>query len=450
MIIDGQIRLSNIPPSMLKAITKAMRLPNPTYQQAIRANPRARYTLSPYINYYHYDKETKQLSLPRGVEAKIRAYARRCAIQIDVDDRRVARLLSTKLTTSIKLRDYQQGIAHRASQSDSGIFRLGVGLGKTIIGIEIIRELQQKTLIIVPKLDLLNQWRREIEKFTRYKTGTIQGKNFEVKDITVATIQSLKNRIKENKISKDQFGCLIVDECHLFVPPKSRAAIYHFSSKYSYGLTGTCDRSDGQGQAIEWIFGDKLCDMDSDALKPDVTIIPFDGKIWMQDYSKIIEDQTTNTQRNKLIIDAIKREVGTGAKTLVLTKRVKHYEELAKAFDDNGIIEFSSGQKTKDRNELLSGLRDGSYPFKVIFGTFGLLSTGIDIPSLDTLIIAGDLKSEVLSTQSIGRILRILDGKEKCKIVDIFDKNNPILRRQGLLRQALYRRNGWDIEITKE
>ena len=446
MQIAGQIHLRGVPPQMRASIKNYLKLINPTYQQAIRTNPRAKYVLSEYINYYEENKTTGDLCLPRGIEAKVRAYARRCKIQINEDDSRVRRPLHKRLRTSIKLRPYQEGISSIALKRCSGIFRLAPGLGKTPLGIKVIEEIQQKTLIIVPKLDLLNQWVKELKKFSGYKAGIIQGKNFEVKDITVATIQSLKNRIKDGLMLPDQFGCLIVDECHLFVPPKSRKAIQFFSPKHLYGLTGTCDRSDGQGTAIEWIFGEKLCDIDSKSLKPKVVIVLFTGHIWVQEYAQMIKEQVENEDRNALIVDTIKEEMKTGAKILVLTKRVKQYAQIAKQIDSDGIIQFHASQKTQERNELLTGLREGTHPFKVIFGTFGLLSTGINIPILDTLVIAGDLKSEVLSTQSVGRILRIVDGKTECKIIDIFDKNNKILRRQGLLRQAFYKKNGWEIE----
>jgi superfamily II DNA or RNA helicase len=99
----------------------------------------------------------------------------------------------------------------------------------------------------------------------------------------------------------------------------------------------------------------------------------------------------------------------------------------------------------KRQDDLLARFREGGKDFDVILGTFGLLSTGINIPALDTIIFAGDLKSSVLCVQSVGRILRLFEGKQYPKIIDIDDCKSGILHNQARLRKKFYKDNEWEI-----
>ena len=106
---------------------------------------------------------------------------------------------------------------------------------------------------------------------------------------------------------------------------------------------------------------------------------------------------------------------------------------------------ISSNTPQKERDILLTKLRNNEEDFDIILGTFSMLSTGVDIPSLDTLVIAGDLKSSVLTEQSSGRILRMFSGKKNPKVVDLDDNLNPMLHRQALERKRFYKENNWEI-----
>lgn len=445
MIRSGSVRLINLPINAREKIKEIFQLANPTYEQAIRANPRARYTLSPYIRYWREDKTTGDLILGRGAETLVCKLAHESGVQLQVTDNRTSNPLKEKLITSIKLRDYQVGVVEAVLTEPQGILRADTGAGKTILGIKLIEALQQKTLIIVPKLDLLNQWKNELKQSTSHKNiGVIQGKNCDIQDVTVATIQSLRNWRLRGGVETISFGSILVDECHTFVTDKRISELQEWPVQYFYGLTATDRRTDGQGDAINWIFGDKLVDIKVPRLAPKVQVVPFNGYIPVQEYADMIEDQASNEARNAEIISLIKQEVGR--KVLVLTKRVAHYEQLHHLLDDANAIIFHSKQKKEERDTLLQNLRSGDQDFSCLFGTFSLLSTGIDIPSLDTLIIAGDLKSDVLAEQSAGRILRLFEGKTDCKIIDIWDIGNGILKNQGRLRQQFYKEQGWEFK----
>jgi superfamily II DNA or RNA helicase len=131
----------------------------------------------------------------------------------------------------------------------------------------------------------------------------------------------------------------------------------------------------------------------------------------------------------------------------VLTKRTKHYEKLFSLLGERPgtfmIKSKLSAADTKVKDELLEKLRTGSTDFNVILGTFSLLSTGINIPALDTIVLAGDLKSSVLTTQAVGRCLRVMLNKPNVRIIDIVDSNNRMFYRQYLERKKFYSSQGW-------
>lgn len=445
--LDGAIRIKNISAKMLADITGGLELPNPAYEKAVRANPNARFALSPFIPYYKKGKDGS-LTIDRGNWQKLQRYTslHGGSTEFALEIAWTTQDLSTPFESNVELRDYQYGVLDELLDSGShqGVADLYTSFGKTIVAIELIAELQQKTLIIVPKLDLLEQFQKEILKFSNAKSvGTIQGKTIDIQDITVATVQTLINN--KNKIDFGQFGLLIVDECHAFITNKRRELIQSIPAYWRYGLTGTNERSDGQGEAIQFVFGETLVKKTQDNQRPTVHIASFDKELPVQEYADMIEEQVNDRHRLQFVADIIERERSEGRKILVLTKRVAHYEALADKIAQKGVLKFSSKGKREERAELLEGLKKGTQDFEVLFGTFSLLSTGIDIPQLDTLIIAGDLKSRVLTTQSAGRILRLHDKKKPCKIIDVVDTKNGILRRQGLERRALYIEKNWPI-----
>ncbi len=441
--IRNKIRLYSLPNPILKALTDGLRLENPTYQQAIRVNPRARYALSEWIKYY--EEGPGHLTISNGNLSKLERYCADNGIKLRLEDQRIEVPVVIP-PSSIKLRDYQEGVAECWEAADQGIFRLDTGFGKSVLILKMIELMQQKTLIIVPRLNILNQFIDEYRKYFGGEPGVIQGPRFEIKDVTVATKQSLSKRIGGGGISSNEFGAIICDECHLFVPRKTCASVEHFNARYRYGFTATADRSDGQGEAIKFLFGDILIDRKIAAADPVVQLETFNGHIPILEYSEMIQMQIEDEERNTLITDLVIKELDKGRKVLVLTKRVAHYEELVRRIKEKTEAEvYGISARSKEDGARLLDFRGGDDSFDCICGTFSLLSTGFDCPSLDTIVFAGDLKSSVLTTQSAGRCRRIFEGKPTPKIIDIVDQSNGILRNQARHRRETYQRLGWEV-----
>lgn len=453
MIIGSRIALAETPPEMLKSMKKALSLHNPAYGQALKRNPHARIFLSPKIPYY--TEKEGIFFCGRGLEDRIHAYAEKHGIELEWYERTVKPTFRAKST--IALRPYQEGVPEQAIlASEHGILRLDTGWGKTFCALRMAELLETTALFIVPKKSILGQFVADIEKFFGMKAGIIGDGTFDVQPFTVATIQTLQKKIKslhpdDAKKLSEFYGAVFVDECHTTVPKKSRQVVEFFAARHVYGLTATNRRTDEQGEALDFMYGKVLVDGKMQRATPAVEITRYAGKIPMGEYHDIIEDQTNDYERNKLIASRVVEEAGRGRKVLVLTKRVGHYDsllhlvrELAPASADRVVALRGTGS-SKARAAALADLRGGGSDFSVLLGSFSLLSTGVDIPSLDTLVIAGDLKSDVLTEQSAGRILRLFEGKADPLIIDVADEGNPILKRQAKARMAFYAQQGWTI-----
>jgi len=339
------------------------------------------------------------------------------------------------LIFSGKLRNYQVGVADEILKAgDNGIIKLGTGFGKTLIACEIIRKLNKTALIIVPRVSLLTQFRETLEEFYGYEAGIIQGETWDIKDITVASIATLRQRSCEEIRSK--FSCVIADEAHTFIS--------------SGGIKTIESLSDGQGEAIKFTFGEILIDKKLPQEKPTVHVVKSNVPIEGLDYMEMVTDMVENYDRTKLIWKLIDNEMIENRKILVLVKRVKHFENLMIWYEQYysriyKIHTISSKTPQKERDVLLTKLRNNEEDFDIIMGTYSMLSTGVDIPALDTLILAGDIKSDVLAEQCIGRILRLFVGKSSPKVIDIDDNLNGLFHRQHLERKKFYKSNEWEI-----
>ena len=371
--IGGKIKITDIDLETRHAIKDSLKIKNPSYQQAIRANPKARYALSEYINYYEEKglRDIGPLFVPRGTLGRLVAYATGRRIEIEQTSAVVTRPEpALGALPSINPRDYQRGVVESCVQFTQGVLELDTGFGKTVIGLELARQNWQRTLIIVPKLDLLSQWQREAKTHFDYEVGIFQGKTFSPKEISVGTVQSVQKFVRMYPWFAESFGCIIVDECHLFTSKQRMDLIGQFPAMYRYGLTATSRRSDGQGEAINFLFGPKLLSRKMERAHPTVEIHQFKGKIFVQEYAEMINEQVRNDERNWMIAKLVEFERNQGRKVLVLTKRVEHYEEIRRRLSSAATcFSLDSGAKREERAEFLEGARNGTINFDCLLGT---------------------------------------------------------------------------------
>ena len=351
------------------------------------------------------------------------------------------------------LYDYQKNIINKyithVSNSGGGLLDVEPGKGKTVMALNIISKLKKKTLVIVHKSFLMNQWEERIKQFLPYaKVGKIQGEiiDIENKDIVLGMLQSLS--VKEYDISVwRQFGLCVFDECHHLSAEVFCNIMIKNVCNCNLGLSGTMTRKDGLSKIFKWFIGPIIHKEKSD-LTRNVTIkcieyeneklfenIPVDFK-GNPMYSTMISKICNCQDRTNYIIEIIKNELNMNNKQQIII--LAHNKTLIECLY-KGILEFE-----KSVGFYLGGMKDTalkeSESKKIIIGTYAMASEGLDIKTLTTLVMATP-KTDVC--QSVGRILRCKDNEPL--VIDIVD-SQTIFKNQFNKRKKYYKSKKYNID----
>ena len=332
-----------------------------------------------------------------------------------------------------------------------GILSLGCGQGKTIIGLYLISQLKKKTLVIVHKEFLLNQWIERIEQaLPGAKVGRIQQSTYDVedKDIVIGMLQTIS--MKDFSLTDfDCFGHVIIDEAHRIPSQVFSRALQKINCPYMLGLSATPNRKDGLTKVLKWYIGDiiyqnKVNNANNVLVKRYIVksenpvynqeLFDFRGKVKM---ATMINNITQYFYRTKISIrviqDLLKEE---GRKILLLSDRKNHLNDIYKFVTTNNIctVGYYVGGMKKEK------LKESEYK-DLILGTFAMANEGLDIEALNTLILASP-KSDIV--QSCGRILRKSHGNIEPVIIDMVDKFS-IFENQSNKRLKFYRSKKYDV-----
>ncbi len=337
---------------------------------------------------------------------------------------------------------------------NGGILQATCGSGKTVMGLNIIKEIGGTALVIVHKEFLMNQWKEQVEKFLPgCRVGFVQQDkcDFRDKDIVIGMIHSLVKRSYDPELYK-YFRIVVIDEVHHLSAPTFSKVIEKFPSKFRCGLSATPKRSDGMENVFFWHIGEVVAKSDFRALTPKVYMkrVPFDinmaftgnrrGKVLL---ARVINRITSHSKRNNWIVNQLIKALQAGRKVLLLSDRLKHLrvlkELLAGQFksDFKPSVGFYIGGMHADQ-------RKASEKCDLILGTFSMAKEGLDIADLDTLILASP-KTDV--EQQTGRILRHHPGKKDPIVLDIVDSIG-IARAFASKRFKKYKQLGYDVSWT--
>lgn len=321
----------------------------------------------------------------------------------------------------------------------------------TVIALYLACHFKVKTLVIVHKTFLLNQWLERIKQFTNASVGIIQQKKVETDNmIVVGMLQSIAKDKYDSKVFKD-FGLVIFDEAHHAPSQYFSKALPIIACKKTLALSATPKRNDGLEKILYWYFGDIIYQSDRVNNKDvmvsfiDYTIkhkefkeykLPFNGKV---NKPKTINKIIKLEQRNEFILEIIKTVYENKLRQiLILSDRIEHLkiiESLVETYHPNYSYGYYIGGMKQDKlNE--------SAKKRIILASFGMAAEALDIPTLNTLIMVTP-RSDV--EQSVGRIIRKKNKKVKPLIIDIVD-NLPSFINQSKKRLRLYRKKDYYIE----
>jgi len=352
------------------------------------------------------------------------------------------------------LRDVQKGIVDKViptlEKEDGGLICLGCGSGKTVVALFISCYFKVKTLVIVHKGFLLNQWKERIEQFTTAKVGIIQRDKVEVdgKDIVIGMIQSIAKDKYDPNIFRD-FGLVIFDEAHHAPSKYFSNALPLIATKKTLALSATPKRSDRLEKVLHWYLGPIIY---KNELEENKTVLVKNYKYKIV-HEKFVEKKMRGTgevnrpgtitnlitigRRNKFIIDTVEDILlEDNRKIIVLSDRKEHLVLLKNRLDERNIATTGFYVGGMKQNKL-----DESANCQVIFGTFQMASEALDIKGLNTLVMATP-KREI--EQTIGRITRDPNTTVRPLVIDITDDLDSFVK-QSYARRKFYRTNGFQI-----
>eukprot|EP00798_Chlamydomonas_sp_ICE-L_P008442 gene8442-biopygen3785 len=295
-----------------------------------------------------------------------------------------------------------------------GIITLPCGGGKTVVALKIASDLACKTLIVVHKEFLLSQWRERIEQFMPYASvGLVKAGVTDThgRDVVLASLQSLSMKSYAAD-TFSEFGLLIVDECHRVGTEVFSRALFKTTFRYSLGLSATPDRKDGMTRAIVYHLGphvpllqfdDSVSSSTGNDRVVRVRVVRFssdareyareevihrriaDGRMKAAPcISRMITNVCDFEPRTAFVVELISDVLASAPdrRVLVLSDRKSQLQHVHDLLVAKGIAVgfYWGGMKNSELKASASR--------RVICATFPYAAEGMDIPELDTLVLA--------------------------------------------------------------
>ena len=359
------------------------------------------------------------------------------------------------LKDSLSQNDAVSACVNSLNKIGGGLLSLPTGYGKTTCALAVLAKMSVKTLIIVHKEFLMNQWEERIKQFLPDASiGILRQQKCETnKDITIAMLQTLCTKDFPAG-TFDSFGLTIIDETHHICSRVFSQSMFAITTKYILGLSATPERKDNLTYTLHWFIGPTCFSIKREnQTGVQVNQIKYTCKTFKNDppvnlANKINLPEVINIivnleKRNQLILNLLINSLKEKRNIILLTERRSHCEHLMNMLKSM-IPQVSAGLYMGGMKQ--SVLKENE-KCDVLFATYSLAHEGLDIPKLDTLILATP-KSDVV--QSCGRILRETGTKKNLPLIyDIVDDWGPLLG-QSRKRVTFYNKSGFNINKSQQ
>lgn len=357
------------------------------------------------------------------------------------------------LETSFKLREYQTEALKSWNNADHrGIVVLPTGAGKTVLAVKAIEEQQCSTLVVVPTIVLVDQWREVLEQAFSIPIGALGGGKDEIKPITVSTYDSA--RLRTRRLG-NLFEFIVFDEVHHLPATNNRRIAERYIATKRLGLTATMPKDEGSLMVLEELVGPKVYELGVDDLAgshlADFTVktirLPltereqYEYNRQYDIYRGFLKTRNIQIRSPRDYLNFVKRTGRDKEARRALTARnqamnialnssskVSYLKQLLKSNPDEKALIFTSHNKLvytlskellipaithqtpqEEREEILGMFHAGGYK-RII--TSRVLDEGVDVPDASMAVILSGSGSNRQFIQRLGRILRKTPGKE--------------------------------------
>lgn len=420
------------------------------------------------------DFSGEYLAIPRGCEDAITAMLSSLKIDYEIVDKTNHGNPIT-VTFNGKERNEQLDAISALMPYKNGVLAATTAFGKTVTAAALIARRKVNTLVLVHSKALLLQWHERLSEFldidfVEPENPKRQGRKKVFSPIGcldstsntlhgIIDIALMQSCFCEGEVKSfiQEYGMVIVDECHHVSSITFENVLKHVRAHYVYGLTATPIRKDGLQPIIFMQCGPIRFFADAKAQIQKQTfrryLVPrftsyrhITGE--KQSFTALSQSLAESEVRNALIVDDVSNAVISGRTPIILTSRTSHVELLAGMLESHNftVIRLTGEGTSKHKREILQRLQNISQDAPlVIVATGKYVGEGFDFPRLDTLFLALPISWKGLVAQYAGRLHRENEGKSDVRIYDYIDIHEPVCESMYRKRLKGYSAIGYRI-----
>ena len=422
-----------------------------------------------------YEMNDDYLILPRGCEdSVIDLIQSNFSVWEEDDQTNPGRKIDVEFAG--ELRPEQEEAVQRMLASNNGVLAATTAFGKTVTAIGLIARQRVNTLVLVHSRVLLEQWKKECERFLvinepepekkrgrgRKKAyshiGVLDGSQNSLHGIIdIAVFNSALTETGVKSFVRD-YGMVIADECQHSAALGYERVLKYVNSRYVYGLSATPTRQDGMTPIVFMQCGPIRYKSDAKAqmarqsfsrvLVPRFTAYrALKEKTALQYFGDLAKDKA----RNELIINDAIAELNQGRTPIILTKRKDHIQLLSDMLRPHckNVIVLMGTVSAKEKRLAMERLDSiPAYEPMVIVATGKFVGEGFNYPRLDTLFIALPVAYPNIVQQYTGRLHREYEGKTEVRVYDYIDIHVPTLANMYGKRLKCYAPIGYAQQVT--
>ncbi len=350
-------------------------------------------------------------------------------------------------------RDHQQQALQAWREQDCrGVVSMPTGSGKSYLAVMAIEMLQRPAIIVVPTIDLMQQWASVLEKFFQIEVGMLGGGSKEVRNITVSTYDSA---VIHMEFIGNKFGLAVYDECHHLPGPVNRQAAAMCLAPFRLGLSATPEREDGENDVLWNMIGPLAEEIHIDELEGHI-LAPYQTRQFKlsldpdeeerynaaralytgflkgngisfrqrSDWQKFLglcamrpggrkvfeayQEQRRIARRGRAKLRKIWELIQhhRGARIIIFTAENDTAYEIGRQFL---LPVITHRTKAAERKVMLDKFRSGDWPVLV---TSRVLNEGVDVPEANVGIVVSGSAGTREHVQRLGRILRAAGKKQ--------------------------------------
>lgn len=484
--VDGKLSITlsngiyvdstNLKPAIQNKIRRMAAISNPVFYKN-SAIGTSNYDTSRWI-YLGKDYLSGYIQIPRGLYGELIKDTEQADIDYSIDDER-QQGRNIKVEFNGNLRPEQDIALNALVKHDNGILHAATAFGKTVVCSAIIAEKKVSTLIVLESSALMEQWKEALDKFLKieeelpkYETktgrirtrksliGTLQGAHDSMTGIIDIAMAGSLCKKGEYHQRLNQYGLIIVDECHHAASDTIADVLKEVKARYVYGVTATPKRGDGLEKINYMLIGpirysytakEKAASQCIEHfVYPRFThaVIPrgmVANRMHPNEAYKIIHN---NDLRDEQIIEDVKACVSAGRTPVVLSRYKDHSERLYERLKNYAehVFLMTGNNSKREHKKILEQLHQvDENETLILIATGSLVGEGFDFPRLDTLFMATPVSFRGVVEQYAGRLNRDYDGKENVIIYDYVDNHIPMFGNMYAKRLKAYKQIGYEV-----